>query len=90
MACFSLGWLESLLIWTVILLFVVAVVNLIIPAILNAFGPAPPGAAIVLTVLRYLVWTLVAIAVIIFIFDLIACALGGGSGVTLGFPALRR
>jgi hypothetical protein len=90
MACFSLAWLESLLIWIVILLFVVAVVNLIIPAILSAFGPAPPGASVVLTVLRYLVWTLVAIAVIIFIFDLIACALGGGSGISnLGFP-LRR
>lgn len=84
MACFSLQWLESILIWLVIILFVVAVVNLIIPAILNAFGPAPPGAGVVLTVLRYLVWTLVAIAVIIFIFNLITCAFGGPSG--FGFP----
>jgi hypothetical protein len=85
MACFSLGWLESLLIWTLILLFVVAVVNLIIPAILNAFGPAPPGAGVVLTILRYLVWLIVAIAVVIFVFQLISCVLGG-SGPGLSFP----
>lgn len=88
MACFSLAWLENLMIWTLIILCVVAVVNLIIPRILAAFGPAPDGADIVLTVLRYVVWTIVAIVIVIFIFDLIACALGTGTGLSL--PRLGR
>lgn len=88
MACFSLEWLENLLIWVLVILFVVAVINLILPRILAAFGPSPPGADVVLTVLRYLVWTIVAIAVVIFIFDLIYCAVGGGAH--LSFPSIRR
>ncbi len=86
MACFSLGFLENLLIWFIIVCFIVAVIRLVIPAVLSMAG-APPGAGVVMTVLGWLIWTIVAIYVLIFVFDLIACATGSGG---LGFPALRR
>lgn len=87
MACFSLAWLEQVLIWFVIVCFVVAVVRLLIPAILSWGGPPPPAAGTVMTILGWLVWTVIAIFVIYFIFDLLACAMGNGG---LSLPPLRR
>ncbi len=86
MACFSLAWLEQLLIWFVIVCFIVAVLRLVIPAVLSMVG-APPPAATVMTVIGWLIGTIIIIYVIIFAFDLIACAMGGSG---FGLPALRR
>lgn len=87
MACFSLEWLKDLLIWLVIVLVVIGIVKLLIPALMSWFG-APPGGGSVMTILGYILWGIVAIAVIIFVFDLITCALGNG-GTGLSFPRAR-
>jgi hypothetical protein len=89
MACFSLAWLESLLIWFVVLITVVAILKLIIPALMSALG-APPGGGAVVTALGYIAWALVAIFAIIVVFDLISCATGGAAtGLSLPLRGVR-
>ncbi len=84
-ACFSLQWLEQLLIWFLIVCFIVAVIKLLVPAILSWFG-GPPGADTVMTILWWLVGLIVAIYFVILVFDLLACLSGSGG---LGLPRLR-
>ncbi len=83
MACFSLQWLEQLLIWFLIVCFVVAVVKLLVPVVAGWFGA--PGSGTVVTILGWLVGLLIAIWLIIIIFDLIGC-LFGAPGLGVGFP----
>lgn len=73
MACFSLTWLEQLLIWLVIIGAVVAIVRLAVPLVVGPLGA--PGTTLV-AVLNVVVWAIVAIAVIILIFDLLSCLVG--------------
>ncbi len=86
MACFSLLWLEQLLIWFLITCFVVAVIRLLVPAIMGLFG-SPPGADTVMTILWWLVGLIIAIYLVILIFDLLACLSGSGG---LSLPPFRR
>lgn len=72
MGCFSLYWIENLLIWLVVLGAVWAVVKLLLPLIL---GPLGAYGAVVAQVLGIVVWVIVAVALIIVVFDLLACAL---------------
>ncbi len=88
MQCFSLQWLEQLLIWLVVVCVLVAIFKLIIPFLLSLFG-APPGGGMIMTILGYIIWGLVAIAVIIFIFELISCAFGNGSAGFGNFGRIR-
>jgi hypothetical protein len=76
MGCFTLGFIEQLLIWAVVILVLFAIVKLLFPAILAAVGAQPPGGGIVMTILGYVIWAIVAIFVIIFVFDLLSCAIG--------------
>lgn len=73
--CFTLGWLENLLIWLVILAVVVGVLQLLIPWVFSMIGlnlgPLP-------AIIRMVVIAIVVIAVIIFVFDLLGCVLGTG------------
>ena len=71
MACFSLGWLEQLLIWLVVIAAVVALVKLIVPMIV---GPLGVAGSTVVQALNIVIWAIVAIAVIVLVFDLLACA----------------
>jgi hypothetical protein len=61
----------------------IGIIRLLVPAILNWLG-APPGGAVVMTALGYILWGLVAVVVIVLFFDLIQCAFGAGA-----FPRLR-
>jgi len=83
-ACFSLGWLENLLIWIVVIVVLVAIVRVFVPWLMNSIG-APPGGGSVVTILGYIVWGIVAIFAIIFVFDLLSC-LVSGSPSTFRFP----
>ena len=71
MGCFNLYWIEQLLIWLVVIAAVVALIRLIIPTF------APPFSATIISALNIVLWAIVAIAVIILIFDLLSCAIGG-------------
>jgi hypothetical protein len=82
MACFSILWLEQLIVWIIIIAAVVAIINLLIPWLTQITGLDILGQA-----LRIILWAVVAIAVVIVIFGLLSCLLGGAGG--LGFPRIR-
>ncbi len=77
MGCITWGTLEQLMIAAVIIIVLVAIVKLVIPAVLSAFG-APPGGGTLITILGYIMWGIAAIFCIIIVFDLLSCAFGSG------------
>ena len=70
MGCFSLAWVEQLLIWLVVIAAVVALVKLLVPLIV---GPLGVAGATVVSALNIIIWAIVVIAVIILLFDLLSC-----------------
>lgn len=72
MSCFTPALLENLLIWFLIISFIAAVFWLVVPKVLQKLG-GPPGAGTVMTILGWFVGLVIAIAVVIFVFDLINC-----------------
>jgi len=73
MTCFSLLWLEQLLIWLVVIAAVVALVKLIVPHIV---GPLGAAGSMAVSALNIVIWAIVAVAVIILVFDLLSCITG--------------
>lgn len=71
--CFSLNWIENLLIWLVIVGAVVAVIKLLVPYVASQLGS--PG-AVIMQVLNITMWAVVLIFVIVIVFDLLACLVG--------------
>jgi hypothetical protein len=80
--CFSLAWLEQLIIWLIIVSAIIAVIKLVIP-----FLDSLTGMPIIGRILMIILWAVVAIAFVIIIFGLLSCVLGGSG--TLGFPRFR-
>ena len=78
--CFSLGWLQQILIWAVIIGAVIAIVRLLLPLALAQLGG---GGATLLAIINIAVWAFVAIVVIYIAFGLISCLVGSG---TLALP----
>ena len=70
MGCFSLLWVEQLLIWLVVIATVFALIRLVVPTFL------PPLGGTIMSALNIVLWAIVAIAVIVLIFDLLSCAVG--------------
>jgi hypothetical protein len=84
MACFSLGWLEQVLVWIVVLVAVFAIVNLLIPFVLSqASGALGAGVNVIIAALRIVLWAVIAIVVIYVCFDLISCLLSHTGGLAL-------
>jgi hypothetical protein len=81
--CFTLGWLEQLIVWLIVVGAVVAIIRLLIPW-LDSFTGMP----IIGRILEIVLWAFVAIAIVIIIFGLLSCLLGGTG--TLGFPPRVR
>lgn len=73
--CFSLAWIQQLLIWLVIICAIVAILRLFLPWIAGKLGDA---GSIVIGVLNIVLWAFVVICVIYFVFALISCLGGGG------------
>jgi hypothetical protein len=80
--CFTLGWIEHLVIWLIVVAAVIAIIRLLIP-FLNEITGLP----ILGRIIEICLWVFVAIAVVILIFGLFSCLLGGSG--TLGFPTVR-
>jgi len=80
MMCFSLGWLESLLINIIVVVAVVAILRLLLPWV---FGMLGVDAGILLQIINIVVWAIVAIFVIYVAFALISCLLGSGASLSL-------
>lgn len=76
MACFTLAWALSLCIWIIVIAAVVTIIRAVVPWLLGLMGGGIP--APVLTIINVVLWAVVAIAVVIMVFDLLSCVTGGG------------
>lgn len=74
--CFSLGWLQSLLVYLVIIAAIIALLRLLLPYVLNALGA---GGGVIQGAINIVLWAIVAIFVIYIVFGLISCLAGAGS-----------
>lgn len=79
--CFSLAWVEQLLVWLVVVCAIVALIRLIIPWVTAQLGIG----GIIVQAINIVLWAFVTIMVIYFIFALIQCLIGAGGGFPL-FP----
>jgi len=70
--CFSLPWLEQLLVWLVIVCAIIMVLRLLLPWV-----AAQLGIPIIAQVINIILWVVV-IFVIYFCFALLSCLGGGG------------
>jgi hypothetical protein len=77
--CFSLAWVEQLLIWLIVVGAVIAIIKLLVPW-LDSFTGMP----IVGRILMIVLWAIIAIVILTAIFGLLSCLLGGGG--SFGFP----
>lgn len=80
--CWSLGFLEDLIIRLIILGAVIAIIKIIVPWILSFIGPI---SAPVVQILYIILWAIVAIWVVIICFELFQCLIGAG-----GFSIVPR
>lgn len=79
--CFSLPWIESLLVWIVIVVAVVAILRLLLPWVFAQLGV---GTGPLMAIVNIVVWAIIAIFVIYVAFALIECLIGlGGGGLSL-------
>ncbi len=65
--CLSLGWIEQLLIWAIIIGAAIAIVKLVLPNFVDAW---------IIAVLDIVVKAAIAIFVVIVVFELLACLVG--------------
>jgi hypothetical protein len=75
MACFSLLWVQQLIIWIIVIAAIVAIIRIVVPWLTGIMGGSLP--APVWQILNIVLWAVVAIAVVIIVFDLIACIASG-------------
>lgn len=73
--CFSIGWIEQLLVWLVVVCAIVAILRILLPWVAAQLGAA---GGIILAVINIILWAVVVIYVIYFCFMLIECLGSGG------------
>jgi len=79
MPCFSIGWVETLIIDLIVICAVVAIIKLLVPLLVGMLGSVMgEGAAIVGQISMILLWACVCIFVCYIIFGLLGCLLGTG------------
>jgi len=76
--CFSLGWLEQLIVWLIIVFAVVALIRLLVPYLAGLIG-----IPLVAQIINIVLWAVVAIMCVYIIFALLSCLLGAGGLVHL-------
>lgn len=74
MSCFSLLWIEQILVYCVILMAVFAIIRLVVPWALTKFGG---DFAIVGQIINIILWAILIVIVIYIVFALLACLMGG-------------
>lgn len=77
--CFSLGWLEQLCVWLIIVCAVVAIIRLLVPFLTGMIGIPIVG-----QIINIVLWAVVAIMCCYVIFALLSCLISGGG--MLHFP----
>jgi hypothetical protein len=78
MGCFSLTWLEQILIDVVLIIGFVMIIQLFLPRLTAMLGPF----VWIIAILRIVLWVAIAIFVIIICFSLFECLIGSG-GISL-------
>lgn len=80
--CFSLEWIEHLLILAVIVGAIIAILQVIVSFVLPKL-PAPfqEIAGVISAIIRIVIWAIVIIAVIVFAFSVISCLWSYGGGI---------
>jgi hypothetical protein len=81
--CFSLAWLQQILIWAVIIGAIFAIVRLLLPMALSQLGGA---GSTLLQIINIVMWAFICIVVIYIAFGLISCLAGSG---TLSLPRVH-
>lgn len=77
--CFSLGWVEQLCVYLVLVIAAVAIIRLVVPWLLSLIG----GGGIIAQIINIVLWAVVAILVIYIAFGFIGCLLGAGHHLSL-------
>jgi hypothetical protein len=75
--CFSLAWIEALLINIVVLAVIVGVLRILVPWVIGLLGV---NAGPLMAIINLIIWGIVLVWVIYFVFSLLGC-LGGGAGL---------
>lgn len=73
--CFSISWIEQLLVWLVIVCAIVAILKLLLPWLAGQLGGA---GSVIMGAINIVLWAVIAIFVIYFCFALIQCLGAGG------------
>jgi hypothetical protein len=87
MSCFGLGWFESILIWLVIVLAVIALLRLLVSFLLPKMGLGAEIVAFIVAAVQIIIWAVICIFAIFFIFELISCLMSMSGGLSL--PRVR-
>ena len=72
MSCFSLDFIEQLLIWAVVVIAIVSIIKILIALVLPQFGA--PG-TVIIQILNIVFWAVICIFIIVVAFMLIGCLL---------------
>jgi len=80
MSCFSLGFIEQLCIWLIVVGALIAIIRLLVPFLTNLIG-----IPLVAQIINIVLWAVVAIMCVYIIFALLSCLLGSGGGL-MHFP----
>jgi hypothetical protein len=75
--CFSLSWIEALLVNVVIIAVIVGVLRILVPWIIGLLGVV---AGPLMAIINIIIWGIVLIWLIYFVFSLLGCIGGGGLG----------
>lgn len=73
--CFSLGWVEQLCIYIIVVIAIWSIIQLLLPYVLEYLP------AIVVQIIRIVLWAVIAIICVYIIFGLLSCLLGGAGGL---------
>jgi hypothetical protein len=73
MACFTLGFLQALIIQVIIIAALIAIIKLLVPFLVSLTGWPILG-----QILMIVLWAIVAIMIVYLIFALFSCLMGSG------------
>jgi hypothetical protein len=76
MSCFTLGFLQALIIQVIIIAAIIAIIKLLVPFLVSITGWPILG-----QILMIVLWAIVAIMIVYLIFALLSCLMGSGGGL---------
>jgi len=71
--CFSLQWLEALLVWLIVICAVVALLRLLIGFVIPKLGLGGEVLRFVVKAITIVIWAIVCIGLVYLVFSLVIC-----------------